>query len=106
MSVESFSAIVLGIVFVSALARSVFGFGDALIAMPLLSLLGGPETVHFSKPLVAMVTAATAGLMLVREWRSIHFKSAAWLVLSAAVGIPLGFLFLTHADERVVPDDA
>ncbi len=102
MPIESVSVVVLAIVFLAALARSTFGFGDALIAMPLLSLLSDANTVHFSKPLVAMVTATTAGLMLVKDWRSVHFKSAAWLVLSAAFGIPLGLLFLTNTDERVV----
>ena len=31
-------AVVVGIVFVAALVRSTFGFGDAVVAMPLLLL--------------------------------------------------------------------
>jgi len=40
MTVDSFTIAVLLIVFVSALVRTVFGFGNALIAMPLLAMTG------------------------------------------------------------------
>jgi hypothetical protein len=103
MTIEPYTtAIVLTILFLAVLARSTFGFGDALIAMPLLSLIGGIDTVHFAKPLVAMISAVTAASIIARDWKSIEWKSAAWLILAAAAGIPFGLLFLTEADERVV----
>jgi len=103
MTIDPYTtAIVLTILFLAVLARSTFGFGDALVAMPLLSLIGGIDTVHFSKPLVAIISAVTATCIIAKDWKSIEWKSAAWLILAAAAGIPLGLFFLTAANERVV----
>lgn len=99
------TAMVLAILFLAALARSTFGFGDALVAMPLLSLLDGLDgidTAHFAKPLVALIITTTSASILAKEWRSVELRSAAWLILAAAAGIPLGLMFLTLADERIV----
>ena len=90
---------VLGIILLSVLARSAFGFGNALIAMPLLTLVIG---VRAATPLVALTGLATAVLILTLEWRSVHVASAWRLVLAALAGIPVGLLFLTSAAETLV----
>ncbi len=46
-------AAVAGVLFTAAVARSCFGFGDALVAMPLLVALLGART---ASPVVALVT--------------------------------------------------
>ena len=55
------------ILFASALTRSTFGFGDALIAMPLLTLLVGVQT---ATPLVAFVGPTIAFTIVWRNWRN------------------------------------
>ena len=101
MSLEPHTvAIVLAIVFLAALSRSAFGFGDALIAMPLLSML--VDVKLLAAPLVALLSVTIAAAIVVSDWRSIHIKTAGWLVLSSLPGILIGFKFLTAAPERSV----
>ena len=49
---------VAAIVFLATLVRSTFGFGDALVAMPLLTLLIGDAKV--ATPIVAVASAVVA----------------------------------------------
>ena len=90
---------VLLIVFLAALVRSTFGFGDALVGMPLLALV---TSLRIATPLMAFVGPTLAVLLLIKEWRRIDFRSAWRLILSTLAGIPFGLFFLKRVDERVV----
>jgi uncharacterized protein len=81
------------------LIRSAFGFGEALIAVPLLAFF---IPMQVAAPLAVLVSVTIAAVVLVQDWRHIHLQSAGWLVLSTMVGIPLGLLLLTHAPEHVM----
>jgi uncharacterized membrane protein YfcA len=70
---------VLAVIFIATLIRSAFGFGEALIAVPLLALT---VPVEIAAPLAALVSITVAAVVVVQDWRNIHFRSAAWLVLS------------------------
>ena len=91
----------LVIIFTSALARSTFGFGDALIAMPLLTLIIGVQT---AAPLVAFVGLTIALTIVWRNWRSIDLKATWRLIVSSLIGIPVGILVLKTAPEETVKD--
>lgn len=91
--------LVLAVIFVATLIRSAFGFGEALIAVPLLALL---MPVEVAAPLAVLLSITVAGVVVAQDWRQIHFRSAGWLVLSTVVGIPLGLVILTTAAEPVV----
>lgn len=99
MNFTLISILVFTIVFISTLIRSAFGFGNALIAMPLLALILGIKT---ATPLVAMIGIVIALVMLLREWRELDFKDAIYLILSTLAGIPLGLFFLSSAPERII----
>ncbi len=87
------------VLFCSSLIRSTFGFGDALVAMPLLALLVGLKT---ATPLVALA-ASTIGLsILIKNWRKVRIRSAWRLIVSSAVGIPIGLALLKEAYEDVL----
>ncbi len=90
---------VLLIVFLAALVRSTFGFGDALVGMPLLALV---TSLRIATPLMAFVGPTLAVLLLIKEWRRIDFRSAWRLILSTLAGIPFGLFFLKRVDERIV----
>jgi len=87
--------IMLGTTFI----RAAMGFGNALIAMPLLILLVGVKT---AAPLVGLLGLLIAVLMLMGAWRNIDFQDAWRLVLSTLVGIPVGLYFLISMPERYV----
>ena len=90
---------VLVVIFVATLIRSAFGFGEALIAVPLLALRL-PVTV--AAPLAVLVSVLVAGVIVAQDWRKIEMRSAAGLIVSAVFGIPIGLLLLTHGNERVI----
>lgn len=92
-------AIVLTIIFLSTLVRSTFGFGNALVAMPLLVLVIG---VMEATPLVALAGLIIALIMIIREWRELVWKDTLVLLISSLVGLPLGLLLLTAFPENVV----
>jgi hypothetical protein len=92
-------AAILAVVFLATLIRSAFGFGEALIAVPLLALL---IPVEVAAPLAALVSITVAVVVLIQDWRKVHIGSAGWLILSTFVGIPLGLWLLIAAPEAIV----
>jgi uncharacterized membrane protein YfcA len=90
---------VVGVVFLATLVRSTFGFGEALVAVPLLSLL---IPVPVAVPLATLLSVTAAGLILAQDWRHVHARSAWWLVLPTLPGIPVGLYVLTAAPAAAV----
>jgi uncharacterized protein len=86
-------------VFVATLVRSAFGFGEALIAVPLLAFF---IPVRVAAPLAVLVSITIAMVVVVQDWRHIHLRSAGWLVFSTLFGIPLGLLLLTRSPEHLI----
>ncbi len=90
---------VAAVVFVATLIRSAFGFGEALIAVPLLTLL---IPVEIAVPLAVLVSITVAAVIVAQDWRHVHVGGAWRLVLATLPGIPLGLLLLKAAPARVV----
>ncbi len=87
------------VIFLATLIRSTFGFGEALVAVPLLALM---VPVEVAVPLAVLVSITVAGVVLARDWRQVHVGRAWRLVLSTLVGTPIGLLLLTRVAEPVV----
>jgi len=99
MTVDSFTIAVLLIVFVSTLVRTVFGFGNALVAMPLLAMIGlGMKT---ATPLVALLSLVLGIALLVTNWKKVDIKSAWRLLLATVPGIPIGTVLLKGDYQRM-----
>lgn len=90
---------VLAVVFFATLVRSALGFGEALVAVPLLSLL---MPVEVAAPLAVLISITSGGIIVVQDRQHIHVGSAALLVISTLFGIPLGLLALTSVPEKIV----
>ena len=93
------TAEVIAVVFLATIIRSALGFGEALVAVPLLALI---IPVEVAAPLAVLLSITVALVVVASEWRSIHMRSALWLVLPTFVGIPLGLLMLRFAPEVAV----
>jgi uncharacterized membrane protein YfcA len=91
--------IVMGILFLSTFIRSSLGFGDALVAMPLLTIAVGLQT---ATPLAAMGATTIAITILLRAWKKVDLKAAWRLVLTTWIGIPIGIYFLNAAPDLLV----
>lgn len=98
MSAADLAAVLL-IIFAAALVRGAFGFGDALVGMPLLALV---IPVRTATPLMALVGPTIAVLMLARTWRRIDLRSTLVLTVTTLAGIPLGLYALKHVPESLV----
>jgi uncharacterized membrane protein YfcA len=96
---DGVTAGVLAVVFVATLIRSAFGFGEALVAVPLLALF---IPVEVAVPLATLLSITVAAVALVQDWRQVHVGSAWRLVGATLLGIPLGLWLLTAAPEHVV----
>ncbi len=90
---------VLVILFVATLIRSAFGFGEALVAVPLLALV---MPVEVAAPLAVLLSITVAAVVVVQDWRKIHARSAGWLILFTLFGTPVGLLLLLATAEAVV----
>jgi len=99
ITIDATTVQVLAIVFVATLIRSAFGFGEALVAVPLLAFR---IPLGEAAPLAVLVSITVAGIVVVQDWKKIHLHSTGWLVLSSLFGIPLGLLLLMSSHQRIV----
>jgi uncharacterized protein len=95
----STTVLVLAVLFLATFIRSALGFGEALVAVPLLALT---LPVQVAAPLAVLVSITVAVVIVIQDWRNIHVRSAGWLVLSTLFGIPLGLLLLKTVSESIV----
>jgi len=79
--------------------QSAFGFGVALISLPLLTLV---LPITQITPLLAMLSMTLSVAIVWNTWRSID-RDIMWrLLLTASLGVPLGISFLVFIDEGIV----
>jgi hypothetical protein len=93
------SILVPGVIFLATLIRSSLGFGEALVAVPLLALL---LPISVAAPVAVMASITVALIVVAQDWQKIHVRSAARLVLPTLLGIPLGLTILRTGAEAVV----
>lgn len=85
--------------FLATLMRSTFGFGESLVAVPLLSLF---LPIVIAVPLSVLISILVALVVVVQDHQKIHFNSAKWLIIFALLGIPVGLLVLIYGNEQWV----
>jgi hypothetical protein len=90
---------ILLIVFFAVFIRSAFGFGEALIAVPLLAF---SIPIEIAAPLVTLLSITVAAIVVLQDWRQIHLQSLGWLIGPTFLGIPLGIALLTCAQQQFV----
>ena len=93
------SWLVVAVILVATFIRSAFGFGEALVAVPLLALL---MPVEVAAPIAVLVSITVATIVIVQDWRRIHVRSAGLLLATTLLGTPIGLLMLTHVSGSIV----
>ena len=91
--------VVVVVFFCATLVRSAIGFGEALIAVPLLAFVLPVEVVA---PVAMLVSATVAAIVVAQDWRHVHLRSAASLVGFTLPGIPLGLALLRSVSGPIV----
>jgi len=94
-------AIAFLIIFTSMLIRTVAGFGSALIAIPLLSILFGAK---YAIPFIFLYECPIDIMILGRDCLKVRVEARqAWpLLVSGLIGIPLGTEVLIRSDEELL----
>jgi uncharacterized membrane protein YfcA len=82
-----------------AFMRAAVGFGDALLALPLLSMI---MSISTASPVVALAGLTMSLSILVVNRETVDVPSAWRLIVASLVGIPVGVVLLQTAPERVV----
>ena len=80
-------ALTLLILFGAAFIKSLVGFGESLIAIPLLTLILG---IQVAAPLVSLMAASVTILLLAQGWQRIDLRETWQLILAAMIGVPIG----------------
>src|SRR3954465_7483420 len=91
--------LVVAVLFGATLLRSALGFGEALIAVPLLAFV---LPVKVAAPIAVLVSITVAAVVVAQDWRHVHVRSAVQLVLSSLIGIPIGLFMLRSVSEPIV----
>lgn len=87
---------VLLVVGAGAFIRAAVGFGDDLLAMPLLALVIG---LQIATPLVGIVSLLVTIVLLATSWRSVNLAASWRLIAASALGAPVGLWVFIHVDE-------
>lgn len=91
--------LILLVIGVAVFTQAAVGFGQALIAMPLITLLTNPQT---ATPLIALVGAVSTLLILLHNRREINVRESWRLIIASCVGLPFGVYLLTRAPEALI----
>src|SRR4051812_19233981 len=86
------------IIFFGAIIYATFGFGDALFAMPFLTVAIGIKT---ATPLMTLNGLTLASLMFIGHYREIDWRSARRMIIASLFGIPCGIYLLKNGNEQV-----
>jgi uncharacterized membrane protein YfcA len=87
------------VLFISTFTRSALGFADALIAMPLLTIVLGLKT---AAPLVALVATTSSFVILIRHWHVVDLPAAWRIIVALLLGIPVGLFGLYKVSEPLM----
>lgn len=89
-------ALVLAVAFIAAMVRVIWGFGDGIVGIPILSLLIGLEA---GAPVLALMSVLLAILLLRERPGLVDLGVVARLLAGALAGAPLGLYVLTDLPE-------
>src|SRR5699024_6307805 len=92
--------LVVAAVFVGALIRATFGFGEAVVSMPLLALL--PIGLPTAAALVGLAGLTVALLSTVRGFRHVDLGSLGRLAVGTVLGVPGGIALLLLVPEPAI----
>ncbi|MCS7460523.1 sulfite exporter TauE/SafE family protein [Paenibacillus doosanensis] len=92
--------LVIAAVFIGALMRAVFGFGEAIVSMPLLAML--PIPLQTSVSLIGLAGLTVALFTVFGGWRHIDRAVLIRLAAAAVIGIPAGLVVLRYTPAFVI----
>ena len=92
--------VIILIALFGAFVRTVFGFGEALVTMPLLALVG--FKLSSATALIGALGLLVALPATIRSRAHIDFAVVRRLVLGSLIGVPIGILLLKLVPTRLI----
>lgn len=83
-----------------ALVRTVFGFGEALVTMPILALIG--VDLKLAIALVGIIGVLVAMPKFIENYKIVDWRIVKRLLIGSIVGTPLGIVAIIFIDETIV----
>ncbi len=96
MSVTLF---VVAVFFCATIVRSALGFGEALLAVPLVAFA---LPIDVAAPVAVLVSITVAAIVVARDWRYVEVGTAMRLTGFTLLGVPLGLWVLRTVPEPIV----
>jgi hypothetical protein len=90
---------VVAVLFAATIVRTSLGFGEALLAVPLLAFA---LPVDVAAPVAVLVSITVATVVLGWDWRHVDVNSALRLIGFTVAGVPLGLYALRAVPEPIV----
>ena len=91
---------IIGLIFfLTSLAYSTFGFGYAMISIPLLSLVLAPKT---AVPLSLFMGLGISCYLVISSYKDINIKQILYLLIGSAIGVPFGVLILKNISPEIL----
>ncbi|PHK50031.1 sulfite exporter TauE/SafE family protein [Staphylococcus edaphicus] len=97
---DIFYVLILFAIFLGGLVRTYFGFGEALVSMPLLTLIG--LDIHTSISVIGLAGILVASFNIFLDYKSIDYKMLVVLLVGSLVGVPLGIWILHFVNTSLV----
>ena len=97
--IDTVTVPILLVIFFATLVQSTFGFGQAIIAVPLLALI---LPIKIVAPLVGLLSITIGTVVVIQDWGKVHLRSVIWLLVPTFLGIPLGIALLASSHPRIV----
>ena len=85
------TGLILVVILFAVVVRAIVGFGDVLLSVPVLLLFSSPLLVV---PLMGLVGATNALLMLLRERPSVQWRPVRFMLMASVFGVPVGVMLL------------
>lgn len=92
--------IVVLIVLLGAFTRTVFGFGEALVTMPLLALVA--FDLKSATALIGALGLIVAIPAVIQHRRQIDMAIVRRLVIGSLLGVPVGLALMTYVPTAIV----
>ena len=86
-------AIAVATLLLASLVHATFGFGTALVAMPILVIAYG---LPVATPVVGLAALTTTCIVLRSQWRKVDIHSAKDLLVASLLGLPVGLVLLVN----------
>ena len=87
------------IFFFTSLIYSTFGFGFAMISIPLLSLFLAPKTAI---PLSLLMGLGIGFYLVITSCKDIKLKQILYLLIGCAIGVPFGAFILKNISSEIL----